>query len=291
VIENLMDANIMHRIDFRRIVRQSVIAWIIVNMWCLPVIYAGEVISLSGVTESVNDVTLSLDVSGIISKIYYKEGELVQKRKYILELNSKVERLEVQRRKVIWESKAEVNAASARIKTLKSQLESTRTLFNTTHSVSKEELEKMELEYVLAVEELKRLEVAEKRERIEYEMAVANLGKRRLLAPIQGTIIELFLDVGESCEANQELVHMVDTSRCLLVCNVEEQIGRNLKKGKSVDLEFRAGSEAIAKKGKIIFVSPIVDSASSLMKVKTEFDNHDGTVRPGVSGNMLLTVP
>jgi len=58
--------------------------------------------------------------------------------------------------------------------------------------------------------------------------------------------------------------------------------------GQMVDLKIRTGNEAIAKKGAIIFVCPVGDTASGLIEVKAEFDNEDGLVRPGVSGSLLL---
>jgi multidrug efflux pump subunit AcrA (membrane-fusion protein) len=119
-------------------------------------------------------------------------------------------------------------------------------------------------------------------------MAVENLRRRRLISPLSGVITKLLLEEGEGCEPQQPLVQVIDRSKCLLVCNIEEITGRSLKKGQVVDLEIRAGSGTIGKQGKIIFISPAVDPASGLMEVKTEFDNKDGEVRPGVSGLMLL---
>jgi RND family efflux transporter MFP subunit len=225
--------------------------------------YGQEQLSVSGITEPINDVTLSASVAGMISAIFFKEGAHIKKGQSILELDNKLEELEVERRRLIWESKVEVDAASERVVTLKSLLNSTRELFESTGSVSKEELEE----------------------------ALENLHKRRLRSPIKGIIIKLFLDKGEYCEPGQPLVHVVDTSRCLFVGNVEEWIGRTLRKGQSVDLKIRTGSKSITKKGTIVFVSPVVDPASSLLEVKTEFENGDGAVRPGISGVMLLETP
>jgi multidrug efflux pump subunit AcrA (membrane-fusion protein) len=167
-------------------------------------------------------------------------------------------------------------------------LESTRELFNSTGSVNREELEKLQLEYETSVLDKEKLESAEERERIEYEMSRETLHKRSMRSPIQGTVIKLFLDEGESCQENQPLVHVVDTSRGLFVSNVEEWIGRTLKKGQTVELKIKTGNESTTKLGTVIFVSPVVDPASGLLEVKTEFDNADGSVRPGISGSLLL---
>ena len=251
-------------------------------------LYAGETTSFSGITEPINDVTLSLDVTGAIRSVFFKEGAPLKKGQAIIELDNTLESLEVKRRKLIWESKAEVNAAIERMITLKSLLESTRALYESTGSVSKEELDEKELDYKLALAEQNRLEIAEERERVEYEMAVETLRKRTLLSPINGVIIELFLDTGEICEANQALVRIVDTSKCFFVCNLEERLGMKLKMGQSVHLEIQTGSNSLKKKGIIVFVSPVVDPASGLFEVKAQFDNSGGEIYPGVSGFMFV---
>jgi len=256
--------------------------------WGASSSYGKEPVSVSGITKPIKDVTLTATVVGTVSTIFVREGMAVGKGAAILDLDKKLEALEEERRRLIWESKAEVRAAAARVSTLKSLLASTRELFKSTGSVSKEELEKMELDYELAVAEKERLESAEERERIEYEMARESLRKRSLISPIQGTVIKLFLDEGEGCQENQPLVRVVDASRGIFVSNVEEWIGRTLRMGQMVDLKIRTGNESIARKGMIVFVSPVADTASGLIEVKAEFDNQDGLVRLGVSGSLLL---
>jgi RND family efflux transporter MFP subunit len=265
---------------------------VVVTMILEPSVVRGEQqLSISGITEPIQDITLNAIVAGTIAKLHFKEGATVKRGQTILELDKRLEALEVGRRKLLWESKAEIEAAAAQVTTLKSLLDSTRELFDSTHSVSKEELIRLELEYKLAVSEKQRLEVAEVRERIEYEMALETISRRSLRSPIHGTIIKLFLNKGESCEPTQPLVHLVDTRKCIFVCNIEEWAGRTLKKGQSVDLKIKIGSDAVDKKGKVIFASPVVDPASGLLEVKAEFDNSDGAVRPGISGVLILTIP
>lgn len=249
---------------------------------------AGEPVSISGITEPMEDVTLSLDASGMISAIHYKEGALVKKGKVILELDSKLDLLEVARRQLVWESKVELNSSIFQAQTLKSLYDTTKALYENNKSVSQEELLKIELEYKLAVSERERLKIVEQREKYEYQMAVVNLEKRKLVSPITGVIIKLFFSRGENIEVRQALVHMVDTAKGRFVCNIEEKIGRGLKRGQIVKLKIKSGSGSVMKKGKVSFVSPVVDPASGLFEVKVEFENFNRTIRPGSSGWMLL---
>ena len=291
-IINFMTGRNKHSISIdRRAVILALFVLVSVFGWNLSIAFGQQQLSISGITEPIEDRTLSATVADTISTIFFREGADIEHGQVILELDNRLEILEVERRKLIWESKAEIESVEAQLATLKSLLESTRELFNKTRSVSKEELDKLELDYKVAVAEKKRLEVAEERERIEYEMALQNLHKRSLRSPIQGTIIKLFLKEGETCEQNQPLIRVVDTRRGTFVCNVEEWIGRTLKRGQLIDLKIRTGSKSIARKGTIVFVSPVVDPASGLLEIKAEFDNPGGTIRPGVASVMLLKAP
>jgi len=292
MINYLMMRQAVTKGTFRSIAQVFFLFNIAAGLFLSPVgtvaVHAGETLSVSGITEPINDVTLSATTGGTIATIFIKEGVTVPKGAVILEMDKKLDELEVQRRRLIWESKAEVEAAAARVTSLKWLLESNRELFRSTASVSKEELEKLQLDYELAVAEHRRLDTQEERERIEYEMARETLYKRSLVSPIRGTVIKIFLDEGEGFQENQPLAHIVDTSRGLFICNLEEWIGRSLKKGQTVDLRINTGKKTIMVKGALVFVSPVVDPASGLLEVKAEFDNQDGSVRPGVAGFLLI---
>ncbi|NJC87907.1 MAG: efflux RND transporter periplasmic adaptor subunit [Desulfuromonas sp.] len=267
----------------------AIVVTLIAAGWLAPAMAQERVVSISGLTEPINDVMLSLPTTGTVSKIFFNEGAYVKKGQAILALDSELETLEVERRKLVWENKAELNSAIARVATLGSQLKSSKELYASTGSISLDELEKQQLEYDIAVAEKERLENSEERERVEYRIAVEQLNKRSLLAPFSGVITELMVDPGETREENVPLAHLVDASQGLFVCTVEEPIGRTLKSGLTVDLELQAGASVAKIKGRISYVDPVVDPASGLQKVKVIFPIKNGNIYPGVSGTMLIT--
>lgn len=253
--------------------------------------YSAESFEVAGITEPVMSVTLSADQAGKLAKIFYKEGDHVKKGETIMELEKTMEELEVQRRRLIFDSKVELNTAIEQEKTLKGMLDATRVLFSKTKSVSKDEMEKLELDYKLAVGKRKQYEVAEKREFIEYNIALENLQRRILVAPVDCIITDLTLEVGETCEPRQPLVKIVDPSECFFVANMDEKVGRTLKKGMTVQLKIRTGDTDIERAGRVVYVAPVVDSASNLLEVKVKFNNSDRVIRPGVSGIMIVSSP
>ena len=222
---------------------------------------AEEKLAVAGITEPFLDVTLSASVPGIISRQALREGDWVKEGEVILELDKRIEELEAARRKLVMDTR-------------KIDLDATQVLFKGTKAISKEELEKKVVEYKVA--------------EVEHDMATEQLRKRLIAAPISGTITEINLDLGEACQPYQPLVRVVDTRQCYFVSNLEGKAGSRLKPNQPVKMEIDTGGATIVVQGKLIFVSPVVDPASGLMKVKAIFDNQDGKVRPGLSGRLLI---
>ncbi|XOV89161.1 MAG: efflux RND transporter periplasmic adaptor subunit [Pseudomonadota bacterium] len=240
------------------------------------------------VTESFKDATLSFTVPGRIVKILHREGRRVTAGTPLVELENEVEALEVERRYLIWQDKSDLEAARAQNETFKVLLDSTRGLFESTGSVSREDLYKMELEYNASLAEYRRLVIAEQREEVEHKLAQANLAQRTLKAPFDGTIVDVMLDEGEICEAYQPLLQLVDVTRGFLVCNIEEPVGRLLSENTPLPFEIPAGVGGLSGEASVVYVAPVVDPASGLLRVRLQFDNPGGVVKPGVPGYVTL---
>lgn len=222
---------------------------------------AADLPSVAGITEPFLDVTLSAPVPGIVTARKFAEGDSVKEGDLLVELDKKLDELETERRKLVRDQRW-------------NDFDGTRKLFASTKGVSKEDLEKKEVEYKVAA--------------VEHEMAAEQLRRRQLLSPLSGTITEIFLEVGEACQAYQPLVRVVDTRRCYFLTNVEAAAGARLKLGQTMKLQISSGSGPIKLDGKLVFLAPVVDPASGLQKVKVLFDNASGKVPPGVAGKMIL---
>jgi len=221
-----------------------------------------EPAAATGITEPIADVLLSASVPGIVSAWKFKEGDFVKPNDIIIELDNRMEELEVERRLALLEGR-------------KSELDTLRALAaKSSISVKKEELNKAETEFRVA--------------RSEHNMAVEQLRKRSVVSPCAGTIVEMARDVGEACQAYQPLIRVVDTRQCYLVSNVEAKHAGRLKSGQTVKLEIETSAAPILLEGKITYLAPVVDPASGLQKVKVLFDNAEGRIRPGVAGRMMF---
>jgi RND family efflux transporter MFP subunit len=213
-----------------------------------------------GITEPVVDVALSLPVAGIVTVRQHKEGDFVRAGDVILELDERLEELELDRRRLLMDNH-------------RADWESTKSVFDKTSSISRDDLLKKETDYRVAV--------------AEYQIAAEQLRRRKLIAPADGIITEINLQVGEACTAYQPAAHLVDTRRCYFITNVDGSQSAHLQVGQAVRLVIDEAGGPEEVRARLAFVSPVVDSASGLQRVKALFDNADGRIRPGLAGKMF----
>ena len=245
-----------------------------------------------GVTQSLRDVKLSLTASGRIEALRVREGQRVTPGQLLLHLDRALEDLEVQRRRLLLADTSRMVELASREKTLTEQLASIEPLFKAGAIARKQyEDEAMALNNVIS--ERKTLEVAKRREQVELQLAIESFERRHLRSPIAGVVTKISLREGESVAANEPVVQVVDVSRVRFLSTVAAALGGKLKAGQSVRIQLGLIDKGFSDKGqlrqgRIVFVSPVTDAASGLVEVIAEFDNQDGSVKPGVSGRMLF---
>ena len=154
----------------------SSLALLLLALATLPS-FAAE--SASGITEPFLDVTLGASVPGIVTTRKFKEGDIIKEGEILLELDKRLEELETDRRRLVRDQK-------------KTDYDSTAKLFKSTGGVSKEELEKKEVEYRVAA--------------VEHDMAAEGLRRRQLISPLTGTIAEIKVAAGQAVASGDVVV-------------------------------------------------------------------------------------
>jgi len=258
--------------------------------WLAPLLGSGLMAStlVPGITEPLRDSLLSASAAGTVRAVNVKEGDRVAADAVILELDKAIEELEVARRRVVYESRVELEAAEQRAALLRAEAESNRRLMGGSGTVSREEYERKELEAKLALAERDQLAAAKERERIEYEMAQEQLARRSVRAPYAGVITDVRIDLGEACEPRQAVVRIVDLSRAYFVANLAPALCSGLAAGREVALHIETATGVREVRGTIEYVAPVVDAGSGLRRVKAVFDNADGAIAPGALGHMVV---
>ena len=217
---------------------------------------------VTGVTEPVKDVTLAFPIVGVVGARPLEEGATVRKDQVLIELDKQLEELDLERKRLARELAA-------------SELERLKSLaLRNAISVSKEEIEKKRSEFEIA--------------KVDVELAAAVLKRRQLISPIEGQVAQFFKDVGEKCEDQQPVVRIVDTRRFHLVANLEPRLAQPLKLNQKVRVEVLVGDSPITVEGTLIYLSPVADAASGLLRIKAVFENPEGKIRPGIAGRLRI---
>ena len=232
-------------------------------------------VTAPGVTQALRDVKLSMTVAGRIDGMLVREGARVRKGQVLMYLDRNLEELEVKLLRLLVEDKARI------------QVESLRPLLES-GGVSRKQAEDEELALGAVIAERKTLEASKDRERVELSLAAEAYERRNLRAPFDGVITKVGLRLGESVSPHEPFISMVDTSRVRFMGTVPARTGIKLQVGAMVKIELPIDGQLRSRLAKVVFVSPVTDPSSGLIEVIAEFDNADGSVRPGISGRMSL---
>lgn len=244
---------------------------------------AGEYV---GIVHPLRDLTLSLGVGGVAASVDVVVGQKVRSGQLLLTLDDRMQAVETERRRVVAEDQSELKALEERIGIVKELYGNARALYEKTGGISRDELRKLELELIATEGRIEQLRAQEAREELEYRSAEQERLAMRLLAPIDGVVTRIDLDVGEWSKPGEPVLRLVNSEVCYLNVNVDRRAAQGLSRGGRISVLVEGRKRPIP--GRLTFVSPVADAASGLVELRVEFDNRDGQVRPGVTARIRL---
>lgn len=243
--------------------------------------------TFDGVTEPIAQAKIGFTVSGKVDSIWVKEGAFVHKGDTLMNLVKTEEELRANITKIAAADTSSVASAKAKMDTYEKDMQVTKKLFETSTSISAEQVWEKEMNYNVTRAEWEAAKVAKVKDSLEHRMARAQLEKLYLIAPFDGEIVAISKNMSESVEALEPVVEIADVRTCRMTSYILVSKASNLKVGQQVSLQLNSG-KIRSKKGNIEFISPVVDKASLLRTVKVVFDNSDKSVEPGVTGKIFV---
>ena len=234
------------------------------------------------------ELTLSMGVGGVVSRLDARVGQSVRANQTLMVLDDRMQEIEVSRREVVFQDDSETNAARDRYRALNTMYTDTKRVFDSTGSISRDEMSKLEVELSGAKGRLDQLMAQKRREKLEYEGARQERALRTLSAPRAGVITRVEPKVGEWTKPGELLMMLVDASTCYLTTNVPLKVVPGLKAGRPIQVSFEAAAGAAPVTGKIAYVSSVADAASGLVEVRVDLPNPGLRIRPGIKGMIDL---
>lgn len=130
-------------------------------------------------------------------------------------------------------------------------------------------------------------EAAAEKQRVTVEALETQRDDMTIVSPISGVIGFRDAEVGEWLTAGQKIFTVVDNSSLYLDCTVAEHDIGVLKEGMELSVSLDSLGNTIP--GKIIYISPSLDSATHSYKVRLLLDGEPGTIRGGMFGRSIVT--
>lgn len=243
---------------------------------------------LTGIIYPIHDVSLSLAVDGPLAKLMVKEVDFVEQDQKLLSLDDRLQSLEVERRKSIFEDRSQLITTEKNLALLKELVATKEGLFESTKTVSESELKRNRIQFNQAEGEYKAYSELKKREEIEYRISQQVLSTYSLLSPIKGQVIEINPEVGEWVKSGDPILRIIDSSVCFLDINLVASQALSINKDKPVKIRILTGNKPITKTGNIQYIAPIADGGSGLVRLKVYFENNEPKIIPGVTGQLIL---
>jgi RND family efflux transporter MFP subunit len=241
-----------------------------------------------GIAYPHKDVTLSVESPGVVQSAEVKVGESVKAQQVLLKLASGPKQWEVQRRQVIAADRSQIENGAERLKLLQAMVADADKLQRAGGVISQDEVRKLQLELVTAQAEYQASLAEKKRQEVELSLALAERDQFVLRAPLAGVITDFLLSPGEWAAPGEPVARLVDTSQCEVRIKVSAKVASRLKSGQIFTLDIQDANGSFPVPGKVTFVSPVSDAASSLVDVRLLVSNRDLRIRAGTKVSWSL---
>lgn len=251
----------------------------------------------SVVLRLIEEAEVPAQEAGVITELAVRDGQRVKKGELLAQIDDQVARLAADAAQAQYDIARAKAANDVRMRFSKKALEvaqaelrrSTESVERFAKSVSQSQLdverltvEKNQLEAEQAQYEHQVALLEMKAQANELTAARALLGRRQIVAPFDGVVVQIYVRRGEWVEPGQQAVRLVNVERLKAEGFLPAAQATSDLPGRPVTLSLSDAPDGpAAATGTIVFVSPEVDPITGQVRVWAEIDNRSGRLRPG----------
>ncbi|WP_447978283.1 efflux RND transporter periplasmic adaptor subunit [Candidatus Nitrospira bockiana] len=216
-----------------------------------------------GTLEANESVMIRPEIPGVVTRVFFTEGQGVEKGLVLLELDDS-------------ELKASLAEAHAQLAIARSTHDRMKQLMgNQNPFVSAQQIDQ-------AISNLGAAEA-------KYALYQTRLAKTRIRAPFTGYLGIRRVSPGDYVQPGQDLVNLEDLRTLKIDFKVPETYLHRLAVGQRVDVTTDADPDAVVS-GEIYVIDPRVDSNSRAVHLRARIPNSGGALRPGLFANVHLVL-
>jgi len=245
--------------------------WIISSLFLVSLesIFAGD--RIAAITTPSADVTLSFVQPGRIADVYIKEGEAIKASQILVQQDDAVDRARLAQLEAEAQNMTNIEAGKASLAQKRVDLEKLE------RAASLDAATELEVEHAkldVKIAELS-LEVAifEHEQAVRsYEEAKLQIDNMSLKSPIDGSVEKVEVENGESINALESVVRVVQIDPLWIDVPVPLVNSSTLARDGKAEIYFPDPNK-MSVEGKIIFIAAIADAGSGTLRVRVEVPN------------------
>ncbi|RZJ72898.1 efflux RND transporter periplasmic adaptor subunit [Flavobacterium sp.] len=215
-------------------------------------------LALSGSIDANESIDVRSEVPGIVEKIYFSEGTVVQKGQVLFQVNDV-------------ELRAQLSKAKT-AQTLASENERRAKLLLEKEAISKEE-------YDIASADFKSAKA-------ETQLINAQLGKTSVRAPFSGKIGLRAISPGTYVTAETIVAKLVNSSEVKITFSVPEKYASQMKINSQITFAIAGSKDKFS--AKIYAIEPEIAVDTRTLRMRALASNSDGKLLPGTFANVEL---
>ncbi len=227
---------------------------------------------LQGITAPNADVTLSFVVPGRVSEVLVQEGTPVRKDQLLVRLFDEPERIQCEQFKMLSEDRTKILAAQAELAQKRVDLKKVE-MARAKGAASDWEVEHLKLNVRIASLALKTSQIERAQYQRRYDHAMSQLERMRLVAPIEGLVEDVSVEVGESIGTLGPVLRVVQNDPLWIDVPVPMAQASQLAVGQEAWITFPDAPATDAPNGRIINIATVADAASDTLRVRIEAPN------------------
>lgn len=256
----------------------------ILSMAALPAAAA----PLACLIEPSEVVEVGSSVIGVLDRVQVDRGAVVRRGQPLAYIRSDVERAALSMTEVRAHAEAELKAAESNHEfARRNHVRATE--LKQKNFISAQALEQSETELKLAAQKIAQAREQQRLTQEELTLARAQVAQRVIKSPIDGVVVERYLNAGERIE-ERPIVRLAKLDPLRVEVIVPAAHFKHVRPGMVAtvrpELPDTAGLEA-----KIVLVDKVVDTASNTFRVRLELPNPDNKLPAGVRCKADLDLP
>jgi len=230
--------------------------------------------AVRAITHPSSDVLLSFTLPGQIARVLCKEGDVVKAGQAVAVLDDRAEQLQLSQMEAQAKDVTQIRASEASLEQKRVDLEKLEKAASS-RAATELEVEHARLEVKIAELSLDLARFEHEQAQRKYEETRARVDRMRLTSPGDGTVEEVHVEAGESVNALDEVVRIVNTRVLWIDASLLLEAAARLQVGMAVEVRFSAPNPVVYE-GRVIHIAAVADAASGTLKARIEVPNRDG---------------